>query len=528
MKFSLLQKMIALIIVVVFLSLSTAVVLLSFTFNGIMYNHFGERAMDVAKITASNEQIAAGFEEEDPSSVINPIAEEIRTQTGASYVVVGNLQDIRYSHHNPAHIGEPMGTSNDLVFENERSIVYIDKGVSGEAAKAKTPIYNEENELIGVSSVGFLRSDINDTITEHLFSISKWFLIPLLLGITGSFFVSRNVKKSIFNLEPEEISYAFKEKEAILESIHDATMAVDTNGEVVSINKKAREIPYFENQQIGKKIQHQQLIRLLSSMVSEKIPHQSFRVLLSEKIYLVNASAIMEEEVKGIVLTLRSLKDVESYAREFSQIKEYKENMRVTNHEHLNKLNTIYGLLKLNKTEEATLLISKEVEQQQDVISFLMESVSSPLIVACLLGKKNRASEKKVSLTIDTESCLSSLPSHISEEQIVTIVGNIIDNALESVRGKADKHGEVLISFTDIGNDIIFDIEDNGPGISQAMVDKIFLEGFTSKTGGDHGLGLAIVTRNLKLLNGEIIVESSQLGGARFTVIIPKTESRTA
>ncbi|WP_083465553.1 hypothetical protein [Thalassobacillus sp. C254] len=180
-KFSLLQKMMALIIVVVFLSLGTAVLLLSFSFNGIMHNHFGERAMDVAKMTANNERIIAGFQDENPSTIINPLAEEIRLQTGASYVVVGNLEDIRYSHHDPAQIGEPMGSSNTPVFENEESIVYIDKGVSGKAAKAKTPIYNQDGELIGVSSVGFLRTDINETIIQHLISISTWFLIPLLL-----------------------------------------------------------------------------------------------------------------------------------------------------------------------------------------------------------------------------------------------------------------------------------------------------------------------------------------------------------
>ncbi|WP_198508902.1 ATP-binding protein [Bacillus sp. FJAT-44742] len=528
MKFSLLQKMMALIIVVVFLSLGTAVLLLSFSFNGIMHNHFGERAMDVAKMTANNERIIAGFQDENPSSIINPLAEEIRLQTGASYVVVGNLEDIRYSHHDPAQIGEPMGSSNTPVFENEESIVYIDKGVSGKAAKAKTPIYNQDGELIGVSSVGFLRTDINETIIQHLISISTWFLIPLLLGMVGAFAVSKNVKKSIFNLEPEEISYAFKEKEAILESIHDATLAVGTKGEVVSINKKAREIPYLKNQIIGEKIQHEQLLLVLTSMVNERLSHKSFRVLLSEKVYLVNASAIMDQEVKGIVFTFRSLKEVESYAKEFSKIKEHKENMRVTNHEHLNKLNTIYGLLKLNKVEEATLLISQEVEKQQDLISFLMESVSSPLIAACLLGKTNRASELKVSLTIDKDSCLSSLPSHISDEKIVTIVGNIIDNAVESVRAKPNQDGKVLVSFTDIGNDIVFDIEDNGSGVPRDMVDRIFLEGVTSKSGDDHGLGLAIVTRTLKHLNGEIIVETSQWDGARFTVIIPKSISRTA
>lgn len=82
------------------------------------------------------------------------------------------------------------------------------------------------------------------------------------------------------------------------------------------------------------------------------------------------------------------------------------------------------------------------------------------------------------------------------------------------------------VSFTDIGSDIIFDIEDNGNGIPEEYQDIIFIQGFTTKEGENHGLGLAIVKNALKQLDGEIFISTSDWGGARFTIVLPKGESK--
>lgn len=98
--------MIILISIVVFICMSLAVLLFSNILEKIIDQHFGEQALVVAKLVAEDERIIEGFQAEYPPDVIQPIAETIRKLSGASYVVVGNRDGIRYSHHNPEEIGK--------------------------------------------------------------------------------------------------------------------------------------------------------------------------------------------------------------------------------------------------------------------------------------------------------------------------------------------------------------------------------------------------------------------------------------
>src|SRR5690606_18781274 len=158
----------------------------------------------------------------------------------------------------------------------------------------------------------------------------------------------------------------------------------------------------------------------------------------------------------------------------------------------------------------------------QDVISFLMSSVKDPLIAACLLGKVNRAKELQVQLVIDPGSDLSNELEMSKSNQFVPIIGNVIDNAMEAAQKKNRSEGRVNVSFTDLGKEIVFDIEDNGAGVPENMVEEIFREGYTTKSDGDHGIGLAIAKNALGSLNGQIYVAKSEMGGARFTIVIPQ------
>ncbi|RXT06962.1 sensor histidine kinase [Ammoniphilus sp. CFH 90114] len=526
MKMNLLSKMIFLISFVVLLCMSIAVMIFSNMVEDIIDEKLGKQALMVAKLAAHEPRIIEAFSHDDPSRTIQPIAEEIREMTGAGYVVIGNRNNIRYSHHLVEQIGREMGTSNEEVFEQHRSIVFEGTGLSGPAIKAKTPIYDTQGQLIGVSSVGFLHEQIESQVMEYIYKLMYLAALPLLLGGVGAYFVAKSVKRMIFGLEPEEISYIFKEKEAVLESIHDAILAVDTQGRIVSMNKKARE--HLELNQVEvTHIEHLPFPYLRTALLESlghKQDQKNLKVLVQDQLFIMDSSPIFyKSRLTGTVFSFRPVSEIEQLTEEFAQIKSFSDNMRAQNHEYLNKLNLIYGLLKINQTDKAIQLISEEVIERQDLLAFLMESVKDPLIAACLIGKANRSKELKVQFEIDQESELLNIPAHFDSSTFVTILGNIIDNALEAASGKQGSDARVKVSFTDIGKDIIFDIDDNGRGVSPDEEQKIFQYGYSTKTHGhNHGLGLSLVQNAVRLLNGQLHIGDSNLGGARFTVIIPK------
>ena len=70
------------------------------------------------------------------------------------------------------------------------------------------------------------------------------------------------------------------------------------------------------------------------------------------------------------------------------------------------------------------------------------------------------------------------------------------------------------------GSDACIEVEDSGPGVPKEAMERIFQPYFTTKSDGT-GLGLAIVKKIVVEHNGTIDVDSSSLGGARFTLRLP-------
>lgn len=518
----LLTQMIGLISIVICLMVIFVSAIFLTMIDDLTEESLGSQAMTVAKMAAQKEAIIDALGEQDPSIRIQPIAEEIRKSTGAGYVVIGNKENVRFSHQIEENIGKTMGTSSRASLEEGKSVIYKGTGISGDAIKAKTPIYNEEGSIIGVASVGFLTTEAERRMDEYQMKLFIFALFINLLGISGSVMIAKRVKKLIFNLEPEEISFLFKEKEATLESIRDATVALNTDYQVTSINKRARKLLQDQVEADGK-VTNSRLVDIASSIIHrrESLVHQ--RMVFGHQLYVADGSPIWQNgQTKGVVLTIRPVSEIEKIEEEISAVKSITDNIRAQNHEYLNKLNTIYGLMVLEEYDEARAFISDEVKERQDVVVFLTSSVKDPYIAACLLGKVHRSKEMKVRLQIDEESNISSVPASLNTKLFVTVLGNIIDNAMEAASQLRGEGACVYVSFTDIGNEVVFDIEDNGPGICLEWQEQIFIEGFTTKDGENHGIGLAIVKNTLEKLNGQLYISNKETGGAQFTIVIPK------
>jgi len=275
--------------------------------------------------------------------------------------------------------------------------------------------------------------DVKKRIFTYKEEIIGLALLLLLIGVAASFFIAKRIKRKMFGLEPEEISYVFKEKEAILESIRDGIIAVDKNFRVLSMNKRTRELLMQNLPLTDSVIQNTRLREMIQDVFDSKIGSVNKKIFIGDQVYIIDFSLVTQmDSIAGVVLTIRTEFEIEQLFDEVSKIKSYAENMRALNHEFLNKLNTIYGLLSIEEYDKARELISSEVEERQSTIVFLMSAVKDPLLVACLLGKINRSKELKVDLKIDEESSLSDIPVSMDTKLLVSILGNIIDNAMEA------------------------------------------------------------------------------------------------
>jgi two-component system CitB family sensor kinase len=485
-----------------------------------------KRALHVATTIASMPEIQKAFYTEDPSSVIQPIVENIRVQIDAEYIVVGNKEGIRYSHPLPERIGKKMvGGDNEKALIDGKSYASKATGSLGPSLRGKVPVIGDGGEIIGVVSVGFLMEDVHDLVAGYAKPVIWIALIALFIGTIGSILLANSIKKIMFGLEPEEISTLLKQRTAVIESVREGIMVINNQGKIVIMNQAAYEILSLdkEKQVVGESVV--EIIPNTSLLEVLETGEEQFdrQIELRNKPIIANRLPVKSgDEVIGVVSSFRLKSEIDQLTEELSQVKRYTEALRAQTHEFNNLLYTISGLIQLGSNEEALVLIHKETENQKDFIQFLMKKIKDPWLGGIILGFYNRAKELKIDFDFDRESSLEKLPKHVDNSYLVSILGNLMTNAFEAMEKLPNNDRKIRLFITDLGDDLLIEVEDTGPGIDDHLISHIFQKGFSTKNGENRGLGLTRVNELVKEMNGSIAIEKGEFGGALFIVAIPK------
>ncbi|UZD46708.1 ATP-binding protein [Peribacillus frigoritolerans] len=486
----------------------------------------GEKALSVAQTISLLPEIKQAFRTDHPSVIIQPVAERIRRQIDAEFIVIGDENETRLSHPNPDLIGKKMVGGDNAEVWDGKSIITESTGTLGPSIRGKSPIIANE-KVIGVVSVGYLQDDIEKEVSSIQRKIVLIISFILIGGLLVAFFISFNIKKAILGLEPKEIAWMFQEKHAILESIHEGIIAIDVHGKITVVNETAHKILHIpkdvmlHGQKIEEVITHTHLLDVVSTARAEY--DQEFmidgEVFLASRIPILNGQG----EIIGAVASLRNKSELSNLLQELSHVKAYAEGLRAQTHEYSNRLYTLLGLIQLGSYKEAMDFISKEVDVTQGFIHFLMKEVPDPIIAGFILGKVSLASELKIDFTIDRESSFKDIPSEIDRDSLVTIIGNLINNAFEAVRENERKEKRVSLFVTDLGKELIIEVEDNGKGMSSEVTELIFRNGFTTKSHQTNsGIGLSLVQEAIDGLGGYITFSTKEGEYTIFTVAIPK------
>ncbi|WP_082306842.1 ATP-binding protein [Bacillus sp. FJAT-27245] len=505
-----------------------------YTFKTIMEENLkhekGTKALSVAQSIANMPEIQRAFFSKNPSAIIQPIAEKIRQEVDAEFIVIGNRKEIRYSHPNPLRIGQKMvGGDNVRVFKGE-SVISESTGTLGPSLRGKAPIFHD-GKVIGVVSVGYLQTDIEREVSKVQKKIFLATLTILLGGIAAALLISLNIKRAIFGLEPKEIAWMYQEKHAILESIYEGIIAIDTDGNITVVNETAHKILGVPNHILlrGKRIEEVIVHSQLPNVVKSGKAEYDQELTINGNSFFVNRVPIInhKNEVIGAVASLRNKSEISKLLRELTHIKSYAEGLRAQTHEYSNRLYTLLGLIQLGSYKEAVEFISKEMDHAQGFIEFLMREVPDPVIAGFILGKTSLASEMKITFNVDESSSFKDVPPEISRDNLITIIGNLINNAFEAVKDDSERKGTVSLFLTDLGKDLIIEVEDNGKGIPNKACGKIFEEGFSTKpSASNQGIGLSLVKNAVESLGGTITFSSIEGKGTLFTVALPKRGKR--
>lgn len=484
-----------------------------------------QRAVQLASMIAQTPSIREAVAAND-SAAVQAVVSELRDATDASFISIGNTEGIRLAHPLPDRIGKPMvGGDNYAVLKEGRTIISRAVGSLGPSIRGKAPVFNDVGDVVGVVSIGYLTREIDETVLEYQRIVIIVTGLLLFLSVLTASWIARRFRAAIFDLEPHEIAALFEERNATLESVREGIIAINADGRITTFNRAAVETLGLEGHPLaGRPIREVLPDSRLPALLESGAPEFDTEMTIRGRSLIINRVPIrVKGKLTGVVASFRQRDELAMVSRQLTRIRQYAETLRSQAHEYANKLHTIAGLIQLDRNDEALELIGQETRDHQALLRWLVDSVDDPVVSGCLLGKFNRAHELGLRLEVDPDSQLGPLPAGITPERLVTLIGNLLDNAFDAT---LSANGDtVTLSMTDIGQDLIIEVEDQGPGIADEDRPHLFDKGFSRKAQG-RGIGLHLVKEGVSQLGGEIVVENRSDGGARFTLYLPKENVR--
>ncbi|GHF48671.1 histidine kinase [Streptomyces griseosporeus] len=477
------------------------------------------RALAIAQTTAEQPQIAADLQHTAPrpDGPVQREAERIRLATGAEYVVIMNHKGTRWSHTDPAQIGRHVSTDPQQALAGEE-VMEIDEGTLGRSARGKVPLRDAQGHIIGAVSVGIAYDSVRARLISAIPGLLAYAGGALAVGALAAWLISRRVQRQTRDLAFSDISALLAEREAMLHGIREGVVALDRAGRVRLLNDEAQRLLGIGEEAVGRSPDEALGEGRTADVLAGRVTGTDLLTVRGHRVLVANR---MPTEDGGAVATLRDRTELEQLGRELDSTRGLIDALRAQDHEHANRMHTLLGLLELEMYDDAVEFVGEVVGDHRATAEQVTEKIEDPLLAALLVGKATVAAERGVALWVSDRT---RLPDRLVDPRgLVTVVGNLVDNALDAVAGTP--HARVEVELRAEGRTAVLTVRDTGPGIPPAQRELVFTEGWSTKkppAHGKRGIGLSLVRRLAERHGGSATVGEAEGGGAQFTVVLPE------
>ncbi|MEO6509606.1 MAG: sensor histidine kinase, partial [Nocardioides sp.] len=472
-----------------------------------------QRAVAVALAVADSPTVVEAVQTPDPAAIIQPYAEDVRLDANVDFVVVMGLDRTRYSHPTPSLIGQPfVGDLGDAPQGGIFTQQYT--GSLGPSMRSVVPVL-DEGSVVALVSVGITVASIDRQLHDDVVTVLLVALAVLAAGLLGAWLVSRRLRRQTHGMGEREITRMYEYYSAVLHAVREGLLLVDTDDRVQLVNDEARRLLDLPDDVVGRRLDELGVAPGLVAAASGTTPERDDLYVAGDRILLVSsAPAAWAGRDVGAVVTLRDHTELRSVTGELDAVRGLTESLRAQTHEAANRLHTVVSLIEMGRPDDAVEFATTELEVAQRLTDQVVGAVGDPVVAALLLGKSAEAAERGVDLTVSGE-----LPPGfaVPARDLVTVLGNLVDNALDAVAGAARRRVDVLLEGD--ADALKVTVRDSGPGLAADAAAHMLERGWSTKAAG-RGVGLALVAQVARRHGGEVRVGASALGGAELVVVL--------
>jgi two-component system CitB family sensor kinase len=490
------------------------------------YEQTRQRMLSVATAIADSPMVVAAASGPHPTTSLQPYAQAVMRDAKVDFITIMDPQGLRWTHPNPEEIGKPYVGSTAQAKAGE-TFFETTSGTLGPSARVIVPIKSSAGEVLGMVAAGVTVSNVQVLVAARIPEVLGLAAALLLAGSLAAWALGRYLKRVTFGWGPEELGQLFAYYESVLHSVREGLVLVDPHGTMLLYNDHAALL-------LGMAPSGSTAAGTAPSLASLNLPESLTELLrtgrtATDEVHLAGdrllvvsqrpALAPGSNNIAGTVVTLRDHTELTALAGSLSSTQTLVEALRSQTHEHANRLHAIISLMELGRSSEALAFATSEHSENVRLGGEFVDTLDEPFLAALLMGKRAQADERGVALELTASGTLP--PATLDIRELVTLLGNLVDNAIEATAGHSPGP-TVWVDLLVADGTLTITVADNGPGLPTTDLDVLGRIGTTGKTSvapGGRGYGIALIRRATAALGGTITGEND--GGAVMTAVVP-------
>ncbi|MGW2558042.1 sensor histidine kinase [Streptomyces sp. NPDC001514] len=487
------------------------------------------QATATATAVADSPSVVAAARSADPSALLQPYAERLRKDSGVTFVVIMAPNGTRWTHPEPAQIGRKyLGHIDEALRGRTYSETYT--GTLGPSVRTVAPV-RDGGRIVALVSAGITIDRISEQVRKQVTALLGMAGAALVLGGVGTYVINARLRRHTHGMNAAELSAMHDYHQAALHAVREGLVMLDGRRRIALINDGARELLGLDADAVGRGVDELGLPPGLTGALLASEPRVDELHLTADRVLVVSTQPVVGGERRGTVVTLRDHTELQALTGELDSERGFTQALRAQAHEAANRLHTVVSLIELGRADEAVRFATAELELAQALTDRVVTAVAEPVLAALLLGKAAQANESGVELILTDDSRLDDgvLPPWLPQRDLVTILGNLIDNAVEAAsatggaptqRAAGAARARVTVTVRTDNDELVLRVADTGPGVGPGDTDAVFRRGWSTR-GPGRGLGLALVRQAAHRGRGTVEVGQGPDGGAEFTVRLP-------
>jgi two-component system CitB family sensor kinase len=454
------------------------------------------------------------------SSALASVAESVRTVSGSTGVLLTDADGVALVSSDPAQVGHRVPLESSEVL-NGSSWTGTQHEGGGTLVVAQVPVYNLDGNVVGLAAVEREVPSVWSRLGDVAPNLLVYLGVASVLGLGGSLLLSRRVKRQTLGMEPTEIAELVEHREALVHGVKEGVLALDRDHRVTVVNDGARELLQLPPDAVGRRLEEMPLDSQTVQALTSQQSGADRLLLVGDRVLALNRRPMRSHgSVIGSVTTLRDRTELSALELELGSSRATSNTLRAQTHEFANQLHTISGLLHLEEYDEVLGFIDGVRMSRTSLYDEVTSRIHDATVAALLIAKASLASERGVELTLRPESRLRRVYGALSRD-LATVVGNLVDNALDASTETSSGHRAVVTVFiTDGDEGVVVEVSDSGPGVPEA--DAVFRQGYSTKStdeGRVRGFGLALTRSICRRRGGDVTLRNDD--GAVFTAVLP-------